>query len=193
MVMAHIKKRRCPHCRSFFFPDHRNAKRQKFCNSTPECRKASKLASQKRWLTKNPDYFKGPEHVQRVQEWRQANPGRGKRKTALLQDDCIDKTSNNQDVNHEIAPPGESDHSLLQDVLIAKHPVFIGLIAHLTGLALQDDIAAVALRLEKLGQDVLTGSNSTKGGNYDLKIPALPRPHSNHSRTVQLGGSPPGP
>jgi hypothetical protein len=130
-----------------------------------------------------------------MQEWRRANPGRGKpkAKSTPLQDDCTDKTSNNQDVNHEIAPPGESGCPVLQDVLIAQPPVFVGLIAHLTGLALQDDIAAVALRLEKLGQDVLTGSNLTKGGNYDLKIPALSRPHSNHSRTVQLGGSPTSP
>ena len=67
------------------------------------------------------------------------------------------------------------------------------LTTELIGFALQDDIAAVALRLEQLGQDVLTGSNPTKGGNYDLKIPALSRPHPNHSRTVQLGGSPAGP
>jgi len=92
------KKRRCPHCRSFFFPDHRNVKRQKFCNSTPDCIRASKLASQKRWLAKNPDYFKGTVHVQRVQEWCRANTGRGQRKaeSTPLQDDCIEKTSNNQ-------------------------------------------------------------------------------------------------
>ena len=55
---------------------------------TPECRKASKTASQKRWLQKpeNQDYFCGPENVKRVQLWREDNPGywRGKRKTTKM-------------------------------------------------------------------------------------------------------------
>lgn len=196
MVMAHIKKWQCPHCHSFFFPDHRNAKRQNFCNSNPDCKKASKIASQKRWLAKNPDYFKGAEHVQRVQEWRKANPGRGRRKaeSTLLQDDCLQKSSSNQGVSQEVATPEESGQPVLQDILIVKHPVFIGLIAHLTGLALQDDIAAVAIRLEQLGQDVLSRSTLTKGGHsYDPKVPCLSRPHPHHSSPVQLGGSPAGP
>jgi len=168
--MAHIKSRQCPHCQIVFFPDHRNGNRQKFCNRTPECKNASKSASQQRWLAKNSNYFKGPVHVQRAQEWRRVNPGRGRRKaeSTLLQDDCLQKTSSNQGVTQEIAPQGEFCTPVLQDILNAKHPVFIGLIAHLTGFALQDDIAAVALHLEQLGQDVLNRSTLTHGGNsYD--------------------------
>ena len=41
-----------------------------------------KEASQKRWLRKpeNQNYFRGPENVRRVQEWRIANPGYSCRK-----------------------------------------------------------------------------------------------------------------
>jgi len=72
-----IRPRKCLHCGVFFRPDPRNVTRQKYC-STPGCRKASKAASQRRWLDKpeNRDYFRGPENVRRVREWRAAHPGR---------------------------------------------------------------------------------------------------------------------
>jgi hypothetical protein len=177
----------------YFIPDHRNIKKQKFCNRTPECRKASKATSQRRWQANNLDYFTGPANVQRVQEWRRANPGRSRRKAEItrLQDDCPSKSSDNQDVIPLIASVEDTAPPVLQDLLLAKHPVFIGLIAHLTGLVLQDDIAAMAFRLEQLGLDVLTYSPLTNGGNrYDPKVPHLSRPHQNHPQTVQLGRPP---
>ena len=55
-----IRKRKCPHCKTFFHLDYRNVTRQRFC-SKPDCRQASKADSQRRWLEKpeNLDYFKG--------------------------------------------------------------------------------------------------------------------------------------
>ena len=74
--MSGIKRRKCRHCSELFIADARNATRQRYC-SKPQCRKASKAASQKRWLQKdeNRDYFSGPDNVLRVQRWRQAHPG----------------------------------------------------------------------------------------------------------------------
>ena len=65
---------KCKHCRKFFKPHRRNAHHQRFC-SKPECRAASKRESQRKWRRKNPDYFRGGEHVARVQAWRRAHPG----------------------------------------------------------------------------------------------------------------------
>jgi hypothetical protein len=83
------RNRQCRCCKDIFTPDYRNTKKQAYC-CKPECREASKRASQKQWSNKNPNYFKSPIHVDRVREWRQANPGRSRRKTSesLLQDDC---------------------------------------------------------------------------------------------------------
>jgi hypothetical protein len=49
------------------------ARSQQFCAES-ECRSASKKASQWRWLCKpeNQDYFRGAQHVGRVQAWRVA-------------------------------------------------------------------------------------------------------------------------
>lgn len=131
--MANKIQSKCLCCGDIFTVDVRNRGRQKYCRKRP-CRAAGKAARQRRWVGKpeNRDYFRGPEHVQRVRVWRSEHPGywrthrRGRR----------------------IA---------LQDALLSQDPVLIGLIAHLSDSALQDDIASTTRRLLELGQDILSG------------------------------------
>ena len=75
--------RKCLHCCDFFLPDARNRERQRYCVK-PGCRRASRAASQAKWLAKpeNVNQWKGWENVQRVQEWRKANPGYSRRRGA---------------------------------------------------------------------------------------------------------------
>ena len=126
--MPGIKRKRCRHCNTLFIPDHRNRDRQNYCR-LPECKDASKAASQQKWLDKpeNQDYFRGPENVQRVQRWRKDNPGYSKRKSKIdpepLQDPLnrqhADKTYN----NCELAD------CALQDLLNMQTSIIIGIIA----------------------------------------------------------------
>jgi hypothetical protein len=53
---------------------------QRFC-AAPKCRTASKQASQRRWLRKpeNQAYFRGEQHVNRVQAWREKHPDYGQK------------------------------------------------------------------------------------------------------------------
>jgi len=189
--MAGIKRKKCCNCKDLFIPDPRNARRQKYCHK-PRCRKASKTASQRRWLAKpeNQDYFSGPQNVKRVQLWRQDNPGywRGKRKVKkdALQDPLNPQPIENNTDNVEFA------HDALQDFLMAQPPVILGLIANFTGNALQDDIAMTFQRLQKLGQDIVTNLTRSKGGHYGIQgshrcptDPESPQP-------LQLDRSPPG-
>ena len=191
--MKRIRERQCRCCRVFFFPDYRNAKTQSYC-SKPECRQASKIASQRQWSRKNPGYFKGSDHVDRVREWRKANHERRRRKDSgyVLQDDCAKITPLEQEVKVCLPPDLQVQAPVLQDFCLTQHPIFVGLIAHLTGSVLQDEIDSIARRLEQLGHDVI-GSNPTTGGHYDPQAPNLSRPHPQHPRAVQLGGSPSGP
>jgi hypothetical protein len=73
------KRRRCLHCRHLFHRHPRTRTQQRFC-SAPECRAASKKASQQRWLRKpeNQDYFCGVQHVSRVRAWRERHPESGR-------------------------------------------------------------------------------------------------------------------
>ena len=163
--MVRIRKKKCCHCKELFLPDPRHAKRQKFCNK-PACRRASKSASQRKWLQKpeNVGYFKGPENVQRVQQWRKDHPGYWR-------------------------PKPKNGADALQDFLIAQTTVLFRLIANFTGSALQDDIASTVRRLQQLGQDILNPSPCSKGGRHDNQIPHPARTAPKGAEAVQLARS----
>lgn len=185
--MAQSGQRKCLCCSNYFYPDHRNRKRQRFCSAT-ECQRASKTSSQANWLAKpaNNGYFRDPAHVARVQAWRVAHSGysRGKpRRTPVLQEILIAQPPElieERPVRTEItAAPGRP---ALQEILAAPSPVLTGLIAHLFEVTLQDDIAATILRLVKLGHDIINGSHHENSQTRATTRAAPPSP-----RAVQLG------
>jgi hypothetical protein len=145
--MSRARRRKCLHCGELFQPDARNRHHQRYC-SKAACRRASKAASQRRWLdqAQNRDYFCGPEQVERVRRWREHHPGYRRRKRPIsdtaLQDHC----------HTQVIEPTEKTTTLaetaLQDLLLAQPFVLIGLIANLTGSALQEDIALSGQRLQ---------------------------------------------
>jgi hypothetical protein len=190
--MGRIRKRKCLHCKELFRPDSRNGSRQKYC-SLPACRKASKAASQKKWLAKpeNRTYFSGPDNITRVQQWRRQHPGYWRKqpdKQEPLQDSLSGETTKKQADMANL--PGRA----LQDLLTAQPTVFLGLLAQLLGSPLQDDIVTMGRRLQQLGQDILSQSFCAEGGCHDSQQGPHPSPFgSPGSGTVQLGGPPPGP
>ena len=187
MLMKRIERKKCRHCRRLFVPDPRNRDRQEYC-SEPPCRKASKTASQKKWLRKpeNRDHFKGHENVERVREWRKKNPGywkRSKPKIALqdsLTVERAEKTGENQQIRA----------TALQDFLMAQPPVMIGLISNFIGSPLQDDIANALLAMQQSGQDILY--LHTKGGKDDRKNTCIETTYPQDPQELQLGRSPAG-
>lgn len=182
-----IRKRKCPCCGVFFPPDHRNRRHQRYCTRSV-CRKAGKAASQKLWLNKpeNRDYFRGPENVCRVQEWRKAHPGYSRKKGEVLQDLLSGKTVKDPEVKPCFVP------GALQDLLSTQAAVLIGLISHLTNSALQDDIALTARRLQQLGNDILNGPIQSRGVIHDPKASHPSTARAANTQPVQLGGSPAG-
>lgn len=185
--MKRQRRRKCLHCLDLFRPDPRNLRHQRYCSS-PECRQASKAASQRHWLAKaeNRDYFRGAANVQRVQAWRAAHPGYSRRTAspvgAALQEDSLAQTI---EVNGK---SGDLAAVALQDLLSAQPLVLIGLIAHLTNTALQEDIAQTGRRLQQLGQDIVF-SNPTDRGGSDAKTTPGPFTGAPDPPSVQLGGS----
>ena len=158
-----------------FEPDCRNRDRQKYCNKA-KCRKASKAASQKKWLGKpeNKGHFKGADHVERVKEWRRNNPGYSNRpvpdkdKTQVaLQDPLADqRVEITSDIN-------DFDVKALQDSLKLQQFVIVGIISHFTGYSLQDDIAATLSHMQQSGQDILYRQLHIQGERYDCKNPGI--------------------
>ena len=154
--MTRRSQKRCKNCQEIFEANKNNPRRQKYC-SKEECRKSSKRASQKRWLSKpdNQDYFRCKENVRRVQEWRHKNPKywrnsrKAKKAKTALQD-----TASNQ-VAEKTKKLKDNARSTLQDTAIMQPSVIIGLIAYLTGTALQDDIENTVKNMRELGFDIL--------------------------------------
>ena len=171
-MARHIKERKCKHCKVFFNPDPRNVGRQSYC-SKPPCRKASKAASQRRWLGKpqNRNYFRGPVHSERVRQWRKDHPGYWRRKGTFgkdaLQDTLTPKPIEKQQLDSGFV------QDALQDSLFLQPAVFVGLIAHLSGLSLQDDIEQTARMLQQLGLDILSRSPQKRGDRYDAQTTYL--------------------
>ena len=186
--------RKCLHCLTFFKPDPRSKGRQTFC-SLPECRKESKKVSQIKWLQKpqNQNYFCGPENVQRVQRWRDKNPGYSKKPpSASGTPQPLQETSIAQDTENK-EETGVLKQDALQDLLMAQPSVLIGLIAHLTGSTLQDDIVRTGQKLRELGEDFLSQPNSDKGEHHAFPSLAQSQEIAPNPPAVQLGRSPSGP
>jgi len=187
--MRKIKKKKCRNCKRLFVPDHRNRKRQKYCDREP-CKKASKAVSQKKWLSKpeNKDYFCCPDNVKRVQEWRRNNPGYRKRAkpSITLQDSLTPQPVENISYNDQ------TDVQPLQDLLTAQSPVIIGLISNLTGSMLQDDIANTLLRMQQSGQEILFYKTQNQGGHHDCKKSNFKTKNPHNTHKLQLGRSPTG-
>ncbi len=119
---------------------------------------ASKAASQRRWVSQpaNADYFRDADNAARARAWQAAHPGywkkRRKRSLGVLQEDCQAQTA----PGAQVAAP--DDGVVLQDDWLRQPPLVIGLIAHLAGVTLQEDIATMTGRLIAMGHAVLGAS-----------------------------------
>ena len=191
-MKPHAPRCKCLHCKKIFVPDYRNRARQKYC-SAPECQAASKQASQQQWLSKpgNGDYFRGPENIQRVQEWRSEHPGYWKRRPrkprGTLQETCSAQVAANEELPQK-RPPQVSQPAL-QDLCEVKTPLLVGLIAQFTDTALQEDIVAYTRRLIARGQDILDQPSRrlAKGNSiYDAKENPAPGTPAAGAGAVQL-------
>jgi hypothetical protein len=159
--MPGAERRKCKCCQKLFRPDPRNRHHQRYC-AAPRCRAASKAASQARWLAapENQDYFCGPVNVARVKAWRSRNPGywrKRRRARVALQDRLLEQAIDSTNKKTNFAGPP------LQEILSAQPAVLIGLIAHLTGGPLQEEIVRTTTRLLRLGEDILATSAARDG------------------------------
>lgn len=60
---------------------------------------------------------------------------------------------------------------MLQYLIISQPVVFIGILAHLTGSTLQDDIVQTGQKLRQLGADLLNKPNHIQGDHYAIPPP----------------------
>jgi hypothetical protein len=155
---------KCVHCIVFFIPNARNRAKQRYCDK-PDCQQESKAASQRAWSSKpaNADYFKGADNVERTRVWRRAHPGYAQRKTGgrPRRRVALQVLLNPQPTPPQ--PPAPPDAAVaLQEACVAlqddwkqQPAVLVGLVAHLTGLALQEDIDPILRSMHSRGRAIL--------------------------------------
>ena len=139
--------RKCVHCKTFYLPDPRRIHDQRYCPK-PECRLASKMAAQAKWRAsaKGRDYFKGSAGVERVRAWRARRRERSSDAGGVLQDLMVSQGT--------VPQVDRAGRVVLQDLRLEQEPLFIGLIAQLSGV-LQDQIEPVLQSLQSKGQMIL--------------------------------------
>ena len=161
------RRRKCPHCSKLFTPDPRQRERQRFC-STSQCQKVRQAQNWREWFARpeNRDYYGHKENVERVRQWRRANPGYWKRRKKG--EDSLPKPSTQQPIDNQPDSSEQGDPALPKPLLL-QPALAVGLIAQLTGSTLPKDIAESSRRLLVLGQDILGQGSAiwSKGDRWD--------------------------
>jgi hypothetical protein len=205
--------RKCCHCGVWFKPHRRNAYHQRFC-AKPECQAASKQASQRKWNRKNPDYFRGDVHVNRVRAWRRRHPGYWKAKGAAgaCQDlDALQELLISQGFSFEGVAPFRNCLMAeisrpLQDLLDAQNVTLAGFASLICGEPLQEDIAHVLRACYERGRHIggmvpwmnkppacaATGTTDREVKHERTRVDSAAAT-AKTTPAVQLGRSPPGP
>lgn len=148
--MKRKRRFKCKCCNSLYRPDPRSEYHQAYC-SLPACRKASKAASQRKWLNKpeNRGYFCGPEQVRRVQRYwatHRRGPRKKRDEPGALQEKIITQPVVIKEDKPCFIP------AALQDDFLAQPSVLLGIIYSLTGSSLQEDMARQIQQYHTRGQ-----------------------------------------
>jgi hypothetical protein len=123
--------------------------------------------------------------VKRVQAWRKTHPGYWRIKPKPLQDAITTQHVDNKQDEPSLIP------AALQDVMLMQPAVLVGVIATLTGSALQDVIARQIQAFHHRGQQILHPKEAK--GNDERKSGVVSGAGAQNPASVQLGGSPVGP
>jgi hypothetical protein len=158
---------KCLHCKGLFVPCPTHRTTQHYCGQ-PGCRQASKAAAQARWRQQpqNRDYFRGPEHVERVRRWRAGHPGYGRKQASVcppalqdlasLQPPGVEPLTTTPPPSVEGPKPAESFRAApLQDLAGVQLPLLAGVVSLLLGEALQDRFEEMTRHLVDRGKRVL--------------------------------------
>jgi hypothetical protein len=136
--MSDHSPRICLCCKEMFTPSP-HAPHAQYCAQIA-CRKASKRASQARWLNKpeNRDYFCGPHHVERVRKWRKAHPGYWRRPRCRSEGGAL------------------QDSVALQDLVRSPAvAALVGFLATQTDQALQETVSKTFWNMHFRGQAIM--------------------------------------
>jgi hypothetical protein len=139
-------QRPCYICHRLFTPNRFAGARQVVCSREP-CRKAAKKQRQADWFSRNPDYFSGPENVERVRQWR--------RKKAMESPPDPQPPKPSSTLKAKSCNKPEPAEGVLQDLARPAEPVIMGLLALWSGAMLQDEVHNLYVQCSRRGSELL--------------------------------------
>ena len=144
-----VAQRSCCICHNLFIPNKFSGNRQVVCSREP-CRKAVKKQRQADWFSRNPDYFSGPENVERVRQWRQK---KAQERAAVPTEQKPPDPPSTQKAESCNTP--EPTKGVLQVSARPTEPVIMGLLAFLSGSMLQDEVHNLYSQCSRRGGELL--------------------------------------
>ncbi len=133
----------CRNCSCLFTPNPKTAGKQKYC-SAPECKRASKKASQQKWYAKNKGYFKGRYPYLKI--WLEKNPGylkmyrQKKRDLRKAISENSESYNTRYDIQDELSPV-KTIHQKREDDIQEKLNQIISMAHHIL-YDIQDEISS---------------------------------------------------
>ena len=184
---------KCLHCKENYRCDPRKRGRQRYC-SKPDCRRASKAASQRQWTSRpeNQDYFRGAANTERSRQWRKGHPDYWRNKRSAPES-ALQEIAVSQPIGSVRVAPSELNIAL-QDLVLSQPALLVGLISIMTGHALQDDLALsirtfISRGLDILGRETALGrEQAAQAGRGAELTQAAPR--GDCGRNGGLAGNP---
>jgi len=157
-------QRPCCICHKIFTPNKFAGHRQVVCSREP-CRKAAKKQRQADWFLRNPDYFSGPENVERVRQWRRKKAMEAPPDPQPPKPPDPPSTQKAKSCNKP-----EPAEGVLQDLARPAEPVIMGILSFLSGTMLQDEVHNLYVQCSRRGNEL-----------QGLTIPASDSPNTTNS------------
>ena len=187
-----LTTRQCQPGQTCWAPDPRRARRPRH-GAQPACRPARQAARHPRWFQTpgNREACTGPPHGERVQQWRRAPPGSGRRPGARA------PAAFHAALAPPEQPPPPRPEGLTPQAFHAacclQPALLVGLLAHRTGLSCHDALARSARRRPPWGRALRCGATPHRGGLQDAQPPSRVGHPPHRAPPVPGGGAAPRP
>jgi hypothetical protein len=172
--------RECLICSKDFIPSKFAATRQVVCNHA-SCRKEAKKIRQSNWTAKNPDYFRGPEHVERVRQWRKTHPDWRTSVRGPTELPAPESSPKAESCN----TPTPAAIRLQDSALQRQEAIVLGVISIVAGDRLQDEVLTLAEECFRRGSALIRARAPSESPT------PIASTQSTHGKIPNRPGSPP--
>ncbi len=185
------RRKRCRFCCELFTPDPRLKGKQYAC-SAPQCQLERKRAKQRRWVGRNPGYFK--RRYDNTKEWLRSHPGYA---AQYRRDhpDQVERDNAARKKRHERAKSVRADIQVAKSLQAPVSKILTPVLAESRNAGIQDAILPQVIGVSLFSSVYLERARAGIQGPIASASAACygPRHEQHHEETSACGSSPQGP